>query len=132
MLNRAAILIRMKEPAVRWINEMDPSPKSHKISIESANEECTIYLVSDEDGDGDIAVENWVKQNYKVLFEDELFGWYTDPSLWPSNLTYKMFKEWFKIETQLTNRSTMTKYNKSLKFVPALRASTGRLTAPLN
>lgn len=107
MLNRAAILLRMKEPAVRWINEADPSPESHEISIKSANEECTIYLVSDEDGDGEIAVERWVKRNYKALFEDELFGWYTDPSLWPPSLTYKMFKEWFEIECHSVLRDTV-------------------------
>ena len=107
MLNRAAILLRMKEPAVRWINEADPSPESHEISIKSANEEWTIYLVSDEDGDGEIAVERWVKRNYKALFEDELFGWYTDPSLWPPSLTYKMFKEWFEIECHSVLRDTV-------------------------
>jgi hypothetical protein len=32
------------------------------------------------------------------LFEAELEGWYTDPSMWPQELTWKLFCEWFDVE----------------------------------
>lgn len=51
MINCAALIFRYKAPAVRWINEADPYPDTHHISIEEANEEQTIYLISDKDGD---------------------------------------------------------------------------------
>jgi len=47
MLNRAAIFLKLKQPAIDWINEADPVD-SPRVSLESANEDRTVYLVSDE------------------------------------------------------------------------------------
>ena len=97
MVNRAAIILRYKEPAIRWINEADPYDRDFDITSESANEERTIYLISDDDGDTPQTVERWIKGNYPTVFEEELEGWYTEPALWPENRTLKMFKEWFEV-----------------------------------
>ena len=35
---------------------------------------------------------------YEILFEEQLAGWHTDEAAWPSNRTFKMFREWFVIE----------------------------------
>jgi hypothetical protein len=43
-------------------------------------------------------VEEWIKLNYRQLFEAELEGWYTDPTLWPQDLTLQLFREWFDVE----------------------------------
>ncbi len=98
MINRAAILLRYKEPAVQWINDADPYDDGHEISLESANEERTIYLITDDDGDGPEAASNWVRSNYEVLFESELEGWYTLESLWPQKRTFALFNKWFEVE----------------------------------
>jgi hypothetical protein len=98
MVNRAAIMLRYKEPAVCWINAADPYVETPAIDIDKANQERTVYLVSDEDGDGIDAANQWVKENYETLFESELDGWYTDPELWPEKRTFKLFKEWFDVE----------------------------------
>ena len=100
MVNRAAIMMRYKDPAVRWINEADPYPYEDDLGVtaESVNHERTVYLVSDEDGDGDQAVSRWVKRNFKALFETELESWYTDPDLWPKKRTFKLFQQWFAVE----------------------------------
>lgn len=98
MINRAAILLRYKEPAIRWINEADPYDDDPGLTAAEVNGERTLYLISDEDGDGDVAVERWLKRNYKALFEAELLGWYTDPDLWPGKRTYKLFRDWFDVE----------------------------------
>ena len=98
MVNRAAILLRYKEPAVRWINEADPYNEKPGIVADNVNKERTVYLISEEDGDGDDSVARWVKKNFKSLFEAELESWYTDPALWPNKRTYKLFQEWFHVE----------------------------------
>lgn len=98
MVNRAAIMLRYKETAVCWINKADPYVETPAIDIDKANQERTVYLVSDEDGDGIDAATQWVKENYETLFESELDGWYTDPGLWPEKRTFKLFKEWFDVE----------------------------------
>lgn len=98
MINRAALMLRYKTPAVRWINEADPYPDTRPISIEEANEERTVYLISDKDGDTSDAVRRWIKRNFQGLFEAELEDWYTDADLWPAKRTLKMFDDWFDIE----------------------------------
>jgi hypothetical protein len=97
MINRAALLLRYKEPAVQWINEADPNPDSRTLSLEEVNENRLVYLIKDEDADSPSHAEKWVRKNFVVLFEDELSGWYTDSSLWPSPLTHHLFQRWFEV-----------------------------------
>lgn len=98
MINRAAIILKYKEPAILWINEVDPYDDVPSISLDEANEDRPVYLISDEDADTPETVERWINLNHKTIFENELEGWYTDPSLWPKDLTLKIFKEWFEVE----------------------------------
>jgi hypothetical protein len=87
LLNRAALLLRYKEPAVRWINEADPDPAGKEVTLEDANSERPVYLISDEDAESSDAVRHWVETNFRALFESELEGWYTDPELWPNEIS---------------------------------------------
>lgn len=98
MLNRTALLLRYKEPAIRWINEADPVEGDMIITEKHVNTERTVYLISDEDGGYEKTQQAWIKRNFKQLFETELEGWYTDPKLWPKPLTLKLFNKWFDTE----------------------------------
>ena len=98
MLNRGAIILRYREPAIRWINETDPAGEQHTISAGDLRQDCTVYLISEEDADGDSAVNKWVARNFRTLFETELEGWITEPSLWPKKRTLKLFYQWFDVE----------------------------------
>ena len=98
MVNRSALLLRYKEPAVRWINDADPSPSEHAATLDDVNEERTVYLIDDAAGDDPKSLERWLKRNYANLFEMELEGWYTDPSFWPQVRNYQLFREWFEPE----------------------------------
>lgn len=98
MLNRAAVILKYREPAVRWINDADPYSENPGISIESLKEERTVYLISEEHEHGRNGARRWVKANFKALFEAELESWYTDPTLWPKGRTMKLFDEWFEVE----------------------------------
>ena len=95
MINRAAIILRYKEPFIKWINESDPYDDDPGITLESANKERTVYLISDTDAEN---YEQWIELNYKELVESELGNWYTDEALWPKKITEKMFDEWFEVE----------------------------------
>jgi hypothetical protein len=96
VVNRGALLLRYKEPAVRWINEADPTPGDAPITMADVNEDRTVYLISDTARDSPQTLQRWLKKNYAVLFEAELEGWYTVPSLWPQKRTFKLFQEWFE------------------------------------
>lgn len=66
--------------------------------MEAANEERTVYLLSDEDVDTGSTLERWIRRNNRQLFESELEGWYTDPVLWPEDRSLNRFTEWFDVE----------------------------------
>jgi len=98
MLNRAAVLLRYKAPAVAWINEADPYETDPRATLSSVNEERTVYLISDADADTADTLATWVKKNYLGLFENELEGWYVDESLWPKKRDFDTFNAWFSVE----------------------------------
>ena len=85
MLNRAALILRYKQPFVDWINAVDPSPASHTLNLAEVNQEHTVYLVEVED-EGEL--DDWLARHHEELFEEELQGWYTDPALWPRTGRY--------------------------------------------
>ncbi len=95
MINRAALIIRYKEPFIKWINETDPYSRNPGITSEDANDDATVYLISEEDGEN---IEKWIARNYKTLFESELEDWYPDESYWPKKRDKKMFDAWFDVQ----------------------------------
>ena len=107
MINRAAVLLRYRDPAVAWINEADPYDDNPGITLESANEERAVYLISDEDADTPAILERWIELNFAALFENELEGWYVDETLWPKKRTYKLFREWFDVECHTVIHDTL-------------------------
>jgi hypothetical protein len=52
-------------------------------------------LIADDDGEN---VEEWISLNFKMLFENELEGWYRNESLWPKRRDRKTFNKWFAVE----------------------------------
>ena len=92
MINRAALILKYKQPAVDWINEVDPVKGSAKLTREEVNEDRTVYLISDDHADDPDVLEVWIRLNVEALLVDELNGWYQDESLWPKQLDYKLFE----------------------------------------
>ncbi|MFP4367570.1 MAG: hypothetical protein ACLFQA_10790 [Bacteroidales bacterium] len=95
MVNRGAVILRYKASFIKWIVETDPTEKKIEITVDQANKERPVYLISDDDAEN---VEHWLSENHEYLFENELEGWYTDESLWPQKRDYKTFNEWFEVE----------------------------------
>ncbi len=95
MLNRGAVILKYKGPIFKWIIEADPSERKAEMNVEEANQERTVYLISDDDAEN---VDKWILENFDTLFEAELEGWYTDETLWPRNRDYEVFMEWFDVE----------------------------------
>jgi hypothetical protein len=91
-------MIIYKAPAVRWVNEAAPPDEDPGLTLESANEDKTVYLVQTEAADSPNTVREWVELNFEALFENELEGWFVDDKLWPENRTIEIFDEWFDIE----------------------------------
>ena len=51
MINRSAVILKYKEPFVRWINEADPYQDDPGITSENANEDRTVYLIREDDAE---------------------------------------------------------------------------------
>ena len=98
MINRAAIILKYKKPAIQWINETDPYKDNPGISEKDANEERTVYLIEDDAAESSAALNQWIRNNYNNLFENELNGWYANPNLWPEHRTLTLFRKWFIVE----------------------------------
>ena len=94
-INRAAVIIKPKQPFVDWINYFPDDKNKYTLEQMSKKENLTFlipeFLCQDES-------LNYVKKNYSYIFEFELWGWITDKKLWPENRTWKMFQNWFEIE----------------------------------
>ena len=98
MINRAAVILKYKEPAVEWINTADPYNDDPEETVDSVNIDRTVYLIRDESADTPEDVDEWIEMNWDVLFESELEGWYTDEELWPEDRSIGLFHKWFDVE----------------------------------
>ena len=67
MLNRDLLIVRYKQPFVDWVNEADPHPDGHTITLEEANEDTPAYLIHEYASED---LENWLQECYLQL----LFG----------------------------------------------------------
>ncbi len=108
-LNRAALIVRYKQPFVDWIKAADPSDSQTVFTLDEVNrQEHTVYLLEIED---DAELAGWLSVNAETLFEQELAGWYTDPELWPKDRSLTAFKQWccFELHTVVvdTGRSRL-------------------------
>jgi len=107
MINRAAVVLKYKAPAIKWINDADPYRDDSHVTLESANSDRTVYLIMEQYGDTPEARDEWITLNYEALFMNELEGWYTDESLWPGNRDIKLFHEWFEVECHTVIEDTV-------------------------
>ena len=91
MLNRAALIVRPKQPCLDWAASLDDSGL-----VPDVRGEMTVYLIpgfADDDEAAEILGEV-----YADVFERELFGWHTDEAAWPIDRSLQRFHEWFEVE----------------------------------
>ena len=94
IINKAAITVIPKEPFIKWVQSTDA--EAAEIPDESILSNSQVYLVdASEDGDDP---EKLIKRNFKVIFEEELAGWYTDEEVWPKKMDLRLFKQWFHVK----------------------------------
>jgi hypothetical protein len=91
MLNRAVLIVRPRQPYLDWAAGLDDSN-----ILPDPEGEQTVYLIPSYDDDE----EAWeiLEEIYEEVFENELYGWHTDPAAWPQERDFDMFQEWFDIE----------------------------------
>jgi hypothetical protein len=66
------------------------------LTLERIRKDPQTYLVPEYTDDGDITeVLEW---GYDMIFETELWFWYTERTLWPPERDFKMFLDWFDVD----------------------------------
>jgi hypothetical protein len=93
MINRCVVIVRAREPFLQWLKSL-PDPSD--VSLEQANRDNTVYLLPEYGFDDE--QEELIEQFFDIIFEEQLEGWWTDKSDWPSNRDLATFKKWFDVE----------------------------------
>ncbi len=91
MINRGVLIVRPKQPFLDWAAGLDDSG-----ILPDPSGEQTVYLIPNFDS----YEEAWeiIEDVYLDVFENELEGWHTDESAWPTNRDIETFQKWFTVE----------------------------------
>jgi hypothetical protein len=96
-INRDAIIVSARQPLIDWVNSLDPAhPLEYRDPMN--HDESTVYLIEELDSPSDL--QDWLEDNYLEIFEEELFGWYSDDTKWPTPLTFELFNKWIQVSYQ--------------------------------
>ena len=93
-INRTAVVIKPKQPFVDWLNSIPDDSSNY--TIEHLSKDNLTFLIPQYDDPDN--THNYIKKNYKKIFDYELWGWIVAEELWPKNRSWKIFNEWFDIE----------------------------------
>ena len=94
LINKAAITVIPKDPFIKWVQSTDA--EAADIPDEDILSNSQVYRVdASEDGHDP---EKLIKRNFKVIFEEELAGWYTDEEAWPKKMDLRLFMQWFHVK----------------------------------
>lgn len=100
VVERSIVVLKPKQPFLEWINLSLATSNETILDLPSIRIDCNSYLIPEineiEDG---VA---YVDEFFESLFHLELASWTEDQTLWPQELTLKMFWEWFDVEISPT------------------------------
>jgi hypothetical protein len=89
-VNRVGFSLVPKTPFIEWMEKVEgPSLFPPEIT------ETPVYLLREMDSNEE--VEAWLRQNFELVFQNQLQAWYVDENKWPKNRTYQLFTEWFSL-----------------------------------
>jgi hypothetical protein len=94
VLNRWAVVIRFREPYLRWAASLDDKAPAH---AEDLRDEMSVYLLPEDPDDEDHPP---IKQYFQRIFDCELESWWTDEDQWPTKRDYATFLEWFDVASE--------------------------------
>jgi hypothetical protein len=90
-IDRYAIVIKPKQAFFDWYNAIHLEAKIDSSDYGGSN----IYLVDENKDD----LDAWLKKKFDKFFKMELEDWHSNKKQWPQRRNYKMFNDWFQVET---------------------------------
>ncbi|MFC1573339.1 hypothetical protein ACFL6M_07050 [Candidatus Eisenbacteria bacterium] len=94
-VNRSALVVRPRDPYLRWASELDEDSAG---LAESIRGKSSVYLVAPDPQEEHESAP--IEQYYERIFELELEAWHTDPDDWPRVRDYRTFQEWFDVDAE--------------------------------
>lgn len=91
LVNRSVLIVKPKQPLVDWLNSLDEPP----LTLEECQQDPTAYLIPEVELEGD--KQNYLKEHFSEIFEQELASWSRDEETWPKNRNLKTFRQWFDV-----------------------------------
>jgi len=83
-VNRSAMTVTLKQPFLDWLVSVDA--KDRRLGLDDLNREPVICLIAECESDDEF--QEWLKRNYRAVFEEHLGSWWTDQSLIGSGLEF--------------------------------------------
>lgn len=100
VVERSIVVLKPKQNFLEWVNTNLATSTDSLLDLSSIRIDCNSYLIPEvseiEDG---VA---YVDEFFESLFQLELASWTEDQTLWPQELSLKMFWEWFDVEISPT------------------------------
>jgi hypothetical protein len=96
LINRTLLTLRPNENFLEWLHQT--SEENAKVEEEELWEDSNAYLIKEVDSESDL--EEILKSRYQELFVAELSDWVEDDQLWPEDLSFETFCEYFQVEVQ--------------------------------
>ena len=91
MLNRAALIVRPKQPYLDWAAGVDEEGQ-----VPDSEGDQTVYLIPEFENDEE--ARSVLTRVCEEVFERELEAWHADESAWPHQRDLATFLAWFSVE----------------------------------
>jgi hypothetical protein len=91
ILNRAALVLRYREPFLRWAASIDERAPKHATGL---RDDIAVYLVPEDPNEEQESAP--LEDFFTEILERELEDWCTDPALWPARRDFATFNAWFE------------------------------------
>ena len=98
-IDRSAIMILPGEIYYQWGRCV------HRANSDFPYPEPELYLIPGFESQDEVTA--FIKTFYDFFFQHELQKWEVDPSFWPVNRTYEMFRKWFDVTLIQTIKDTL-------------------------
>lgn len=95
-INRSVVIVRPKKPFLEWLSSVEKALGGGLSEID-LTEEGAAFLIPDEDIIDAKEAQRYIESKWRDIFEQFLFDWLIDDTLWPKKRTLKMFREWFDL-----------------------------------
>jgi len=92
MVNRASVVLEATQVYADWANSC-PGGGPKMVLSEMRDDQTTVYLIPEMD----FGPEEWLRENYLPMFEEELYAWHTRESDWPEDRSFEAFSRFFKV-----------------------------------